>query len=112
MDELHLVEDDFQSQDILVIEIENQISGFCSIAKQNKTSEILHLWLLPEYIGKGYGRQLLDEAIKAFIPKENEIVVEADPNAESFYRKNGFVTIDKIESYPEGRYLPFMKRLR
>ncbi|SNT06734.1 Ribosomal protein S18 acetylase RimI [Ekhidna lutea] len=111
MDDLQLSEDDFKQQRILLIEVDNEISGFCSIVNYKMSSEILHLWLLPRYIGSGYGTKLLEQTIDQLVPENNEIIVEADPNAESFYFRHGFVTIDQKASYPHGRFLPVMKRL-
>ena len=110
LDDLHLKEYDFKNQYILIIEIDRQIVGFCSISKEDNYFEILHLWLLPDYIGKGYGRQLLNNAIEMFVPENSLIKVEAEPNAEDFYQKNGFATVGKRESYPPGRFLPLMEK--
>jgi predicted GNAT family N-acyltransferase len=66
--------------------------------------------MLPEYIGMGLGKQLLAESIRAFVKEEKEIIVKADSNAEPFYRSQGFVTFDQVESFPKGRYLPVMRR--
>ncbi|MEL7002057.1 MAG: GNAT family N-acetyltransferase [Bacteroidota bacterium] len=98
-------------QNILVLEVESKIIGFCSIVEEVQNYEILHLWILPEYIGKGLGKKLLDQAISQFVKSNKPIVVEADPNAEIFYQRQGFVTFDKTESYPPGRFLPVMKRV-
>ena len=70
------------------------------MVEHSKEYEILHLWLLPEYIGKGYGKKLLRKVI----------ILTADPNAESFYQKQGFRTYSRVESYPKGRFLPMMMR--
>ena len=78
--------------------------------ENDKEYEITHLWVKPEFIGKGYGKHLLSETIKKVATKKKSIIVESDPNAEVFYTSLGFVTFDKIESYPKGRFLPIMKK--
>lgn len=98
------------NQKILLAEVENQIIGFCSVGENPDIYEILHLWLLPSFIGKGYGKQLLEKAIGAFTNTDKPIIVEADPNAESFYESCGFTTFDQVASSPQGRFLPLMKR--
>ena len=64
---------------------------------------------MPETIGKGLGKALLLASLGRVVRKDLPILVEADPNAEAFYKKQGFVTYDKKESFPKGRYLPLMK---
>ena len=98
-------------QEVTVLEIGEQIAGFCSILEHEDHYEIMHLWLLPEFIGKGYGKKLLQEAINRAVVHFKPIVVEADPNAEAFYAAQGFVTYDQVESYPKGRFLPVMKKV-
>lgn len=95
-----------------VYKIENdQILGFCGIEKKEKYFEVAHLWIKPGYIGKGLGKKLLHESLGKVVPKGFEVRVEADPNAEPFYASQGFVTFDKVESYPTGRFLPLMKMI-
>ncbi len=109
LDDLTLTETDLNTQGIVIMEFGSEIMGFCSIKDQGNHYEIMHLWILPDYIGKGYGKTLLNEALAAFVCKEKPIWVLADPNAESFYNKQGFVTFEKKESFPKGRFLPLMK---
>ncbi|MCX2678421.1 GNAT family N-acetyltransferase [Galbibacter sp. EGI 63066] len=109
-DELTLTSEKFAEQEIVVGEIETQVVGFCSISENKDNYEILHLWLLPNFIGKGYGKKLLTRTIEEFVKTDKPIIVEADPNAEPFYKSQGFVTFDSIESVPSGRFLPVMKK--
>ena len=89
----------------------DRIIGFCAISVLSGNPEITHLWILPEYIGKGYGKYLLMETMKTVIKEKSEVYVEADPYAEKFYENMGFKTYDQKESYPKGRFLPLMKRM-
>ena len=111
VDELTLDAEKFHDQNILVVESENEVIGFASIKEYGDHYELLHLWVLPAYIGKGIGKKLLAEITDTHVKAEKPIKVEADPNAEAFYKSQGFVTYDKIESYPKGRFLPVMKKL-
>ena len=99
----------FEKGAVFKIGLPNKIFGFCVILKHENQYEIEHLWVLPEFIGKGYGKKLLTESIKKTVKKDAEIIVTADPNAEAFYISRGFKTFDKLESFPKGRYLPIMK---
>ena len=109
-EDLTINEQQFSQQSILVLEISEQIIGFCSIIKNDLNYEILHLWILPVFIGKGYGKKLLEDAIQKYTKADKPIIVIADPNAESFYQKHGFITFDRVESFPKGRFLPVMRK--
>lgn len=108
-EDLKIKRDFFERGAVYKIGVPNKIYGFCVILKHENNYEIEHLWVLPEFIGKGFGKKLLNESIKRTVTKDSEIVVTADPNAEAFYISRGFKTFDKLESYPKGRYLPIMK---
>lgn len=110
-DDLALTQHDFSEQRIFKITEEpDSIFGFCAIKEHEHEYEIIHLWIKPAYIGKGYGKYLLNETIKQVAVKEKPIIVEADPNAEQFYSNQGFTTFSKKASYPAGRFLPLMRR--
>lgn len=112
-DDLSLSPEDFESMGIAVICKSSQIIGFCAVSKAKSQYEIEHLWILPEFIGQGYGRELLKKSIKMFVSGRKDILVTADPHAEAFYYKFGFRTIKSVESTPPGRFLPLMiKKLK
>ena len=87
-----------------------QVVGFCALEKHKDHYEVAHLWLRPAFMMKGLGKQLLRSTLSVVEPG-NEVRVVADPNAESFYRKQGFVTYDQVESDPPGRFLPQMRKV-
>lgn len=93
-------------------ESQHSIVGFCAIEhhRQEKKLEIAHAWVLPSYIGKNIGSQLINYALKKLesLPF-NRITVVADPNARGFYEKLGFRFIREIESIPKGRLLPVLE---
>lgn len=111
LSELTLTPEEFAQQHILVGEVDSGIIGFCSISENEDEYEILHLWVLPDFIGLGYGKKLLTLTVEEFIKTAKPIIVVADPNAELFYESQGFETFDKAESFPAGRYLPIMKKI-
>ncbi len=109
--DLALTQEDFSEQSIFKIKNKpGVIIGFCSIKEHPNEYEIVQLWIKPAYIGQGYGTHLLNEAIKQVVVEEKPVVVEAEPNAELFYSRQGFKTFSKKESYPPGRFLPLMRR--
>ena len=108
-DDLCISESDLIDLVITVVTINDELRGFCAIRETDGYYEVEHLWLLPETIGKGLGKALLLASLESAVNKDLPILVEADPNAEAFYKKQGFVTYGKKESFPKGRYLPLMK---
>ena len=94
MKDLTVTAGDLISQETLVMEFEKRVIGFCSIKNQGDHYEVIHLWILPEFIGKGYGKILLKETLTSFILEDKPIWVLADPNEESFYKKQGFMTFE------------------
>ncbi|WP_070138505.1 GNAT family N-acetyltransferase [Crocinitomix algicola] len=88
-----------------------EIIGYYSFFKiDKKTLKLDNLFILPSYIGIGLGKVLmnhfLDQTKKLGIEK---ITLEAEPNAEDFYKKFGFVTIGQLESSIKDRFLPIME---
>lgn len=77
---------------------------------ENKNIELEFLFLHPNFIGKGIGKQLLHHAFtEAKKLRSKSMTLLADPNAEDFYNSQGFTVIDKKESSVKGRFLPIMK---
>lgn len=62
--------------------------------------EIISIYLLPDYIGKGYGRKLFDKAVselkKQGYDKLLLWVLEDNTLAKDFYRKHDFIETDNI----------------
>ena len=106
--ELTITKESFAFMDVLVICEASDIFGFCAVSETSDHYEIEHLWVLPEYIGKGYGRELLNKSLEMIAPGRKDIIVTADPHAEDFYRKFGFKTVKSVESTSPGRFLPVM----
>lgn len=100
-----------ENENGFVYKIDQKIIGFYILQTQNITTISLEfLFVLPQYIAKGIGKELLKHAIKK--SKERKafvLTVLSDPNAEKFYLKNGFVTISKEESSIKDRFLPLME---
>lgn len=89
----------------------NEIIAFIAIEEDADCFQITHLWVSPEYMGKGVGKKLLNEVVLKVVKPGVQIIVESDPNAEEFYKKQGFVTFDRRESTPQGRFLPLMRKI-
>ena len=92
---------------------ENQVIGYYSYDFENeKTIKLDNLFLLPEFIGKGIGNQLMTDFLQRIkeIPTIEKVLLDADPNAEKFYQKFGFTTIGQLETATKNRFLPIMER--
>ena len=91
---------------------ENQVIGYYSYFNaETYIVKLDNLFVLPEYIGKGFGNYLMDD----FLNRINEnrdikkVLLDADPNAEKFYQKFGFKTIGQLETSIKNRFLPIME---
>lgn len=89
----------------------NQIIGYYSYFFTDEQTIMLdNIFILPEFIGKGFGKVLMNDFfVKISSLNINKITLEAEPNAEIFYKKFGFETIGKLESSIKNRYLPIME---
>lgn len=89
----------------------NEVLGFYLLKKDvNEVINLEFLFVLPAYIGQGYGGQLLNHAIqKAKELSTQSIKVLSDPNAEAFYESYGFKKIGEKESSIPERFLPIMQ---
>ncbi len=78
--------------------------GFYALVTSEGTTELDHLWVLPEWMGKGIGRRLLAHAIdRAAAANIATIEIVSDPNAEAFYLKAGARKIGEVLSTIEGQ---------
>ena len=91
--------------------VNNQIIGYYSyIIQENKSIKLDNLFILPEFIGKGYGSNLLKHFLDIVKNEDYKtIILDAEPNAEKFYEKFGFLKIGEFETSIKGRFMPVMK---
>lgn len=84
--------------------IENDISGdhvfLCFDPEHNavgtvtiRNNEICRLFVLPQYQGNGYGKELLGFAESDIAKRYNEIILDASLPAKSIYLKRGYKEI-------------------
>ena len=73
--------------------------------------ELEALFIEPDFIGQGWGKQLLIAAVA--VAKEHNaksIKLQSDPFAENFYLANGAVKVGETESQSiSGRFLPLLE---
>ena len=85
--------------------------GFYALDQNGNNLELLHLWVLPEAMGRGVGRSLFQHALKrARALGFPALEIESDPNAEGFYRHLGAHRVGTIVSDlgQERRELPIL----
>ena len=91
--------------------LNEEILGFYALVGEGREIQLEHLWVSPERIGTGVGRLLFDHAVRRAASLGAEILrVEADPNAEGFYRRMGASRVGE-SSYPidgQRRTLPLL----
>lgn len=81
-----------------------QIDGFYAIGIRGEKAELEHMWVKPECIGTGIGKELLMHAMEtaAFL-NAAALEISSDPNAEGFYKRMGAIRIGEISSEIEGQ---------
>ena len=86
--------------------------GFYTLLENHGVAWLEDLWVLPEYIGKGIGKQLFLHALELARERGYKTLqLDADPNAVGFYEKMGMRKIGERESEIDGqpRSLPIME---
>ena len=64
--------------------------GFYVLTTEDNSIHLDHLWILPAAMGRGIGRVLFEHAVmQARNLGFDSMKIEADPNAEGFYRRMG-----------------------
>jgi GNAT superfamily N-acetyltransferase len=104
--------DYFDENESWAAEVDNQPIAFYTLRDKDKNAWIEDLWVLPEYMGQGVGKQLFLHALSRSRGLGYRILqLEADPNAVGFYEKMGMIKIGERYSEVDGqpRVLPIME---
>lgn len=103
--------------EVWLFKTEGVLRGFFEIDRTKKgEAEIVYLGLLPEEIGKGFGKPFLEAAITTASGKNSDKVwlhtCEYDhPNALSIYQKAGFI-VEKETIENEYYSVEFLQRIK
>ncbi|NNE36522.1 MAG: GNAT family N-acetyltransferase [Rhodothermales bacterium] len=113
-DELTISEEQISADQsaFFVLEVHATCVGYYGLFVQEAPScELDSLFIDPRSIGNGYGRLLLNHAkLQALRCGATRLVVQSDPNAQSFYEKEGFILCGSRESSSiPGRSLPLLE---
>ena len=94
---------------VYVAEDGERVFGFYALTVKNERAELEHMWVAPDLIGTGVGKELFLAAMqKASELKLTTVEILSDPNAEGFYKKMGAYRVGETTSDLEGepRTLP------
>ncbi len=111
--ELTIQQDWILKHPTFVAESAGHLVGFAGLLQtdEKNTGELYFLFIAPECIGFGYGKNLWDRCLEESRKLEwSSLVIHSDPNAEAFYLKMGAVRIGE-KAYPSipGRMSPLLK---
>ena len=86
--------------------------GFFAISINDERASLEHMWVLPEYMGKGVGAELF----RCMLSRCKELgaqmlEIESDPNAQGFYEHMGAIRVGQSASELDGqtRILPILE---
>lgn len=100
------------SNEVYLADDDGTIHGFYALCVNGDTAELEHMWVRPDMIGKGVGKELfLDAMDRAGSLSVKRVELSADPNAAGFYEKLGAEKFGETDSEVLGVYrkLPRMK---
>jgi GNAT superfamily N-acetyltransferase len=110
--DLTISPDFIRDNHVYVAENDGEIRGFYALCVTGNKAELEHMWVTPESIGTGVGKELfLDAMDRATTLRVREIEISADPNAAGFYERMGASQIGESESSIDGqvRKLPRLR---
>jgi N-acetylglutamate synthase-like GNAT family acetyltransferase len=94
---------------VYVAEDGDRLSGFYALTIKGEKAELEHMWVAPDSIGSGVGKELFLAAMqKASELRVATVEILSDPNAEGFYQKMGAYRVGESTSEIDGepRILP------
>jgi N-acetylglutamate synthase-like GNAT family acetyltransferase len=100
-----------ETNHVFKLVLDNKIVGYYSfIITKEETVQLDNLFILPNYMGKGYGRELMNSLLSQLkLTNTKKVILESEPNTEKFYSKFGFTKVGEVETSIHGRYLPIME---
>lgn len=110
--QLTISADYISSNEVWMMTNQEKPIAFYALSKNEDDWELGHLWVLPDHIGKGFGKQLFDHALeRCRLLNIPVLKIYADPNAQAFYVKMGAKKVSEHHSdlFGEDRVLPIME---
>lgn len=109
--QLTITKEYLENNQVYKLEVNNLIVGYYSyIILEENIVQLDNLFILPNCIGTGLGTFLMNDFFgKIKTLKVKKVLLESEPNAEKFYNKFGFKTIEQIKTSIKDRFLPLME---
>lgn len=110
-DSLRVTPTRIEQQAIYVATEDDEVIGFYALipTPEPEVYELDDLWIRPDYIGQGIGKQLFAHAVAlARAQGGATLQLVAEPNASGFYQKMGMIKVGERPSQPAGRVLEVM----
>ena len=96
-----------------VAELGQEHVGFFLLIPEGVQWKLEHFWMHPLHMGKGYGKNMLSKAASiAALGGAASLLIDSDPNAESFYLACGAERIGELPAPIAGaaeRVLPILR---
>jgi len=102
----------FEENESWVAELDSEAIAFYTLQEKDGNAWLENIWVLPEYIGKGVGRQLFEHVVELARQRGYQALqLEAEPSAVGFYEKMGMRKIGEYqyELDSQMRVLPLME---
>jgi predicted N-acetyltransferase YhbS len=109
---LTITPDYIASHETWMAVIKNEVVGYYSFDEKAEGLWLDNLWVLPAFMGHGIGKSLLGHALeRARGSGASILMIEADPNARSFYEKMGAQKVGEHRGEVDGqpRILPVLE---
>jgi N-acetylglutamate synthase-like GNAT family acetyltransferase len=110
--DLTITADFISDNHVYVAERDGEVRGFYALCVSGDKAELEHLWVTPDCIGAGIGKELfLDGMERAVALEVRGVEISADPNAAGFYERMGAKQIGEVDAPVDGqpRKLPRLK---
>ena len=91
---------------------DHTIIAFYTLQDRDGIAWLENIWVLPEYMGQGIGKDLFADALSRVNALGYKVLrLEAEPNAVGFYEKMGMRKVGEYEYELDGqpRILPIME---
>lgn len=102
----------FESNESWVAVEDEQPIAFYTLLEANEIASVENLWVRPEFMGQGIGKELFLHAVATARQRGYKTLqLEADPNAVGFYERMGMHQVGERHSEVDGqpRILPIME---
>ncbi len=119
--ELTITNEYIKSNNVKIIETDGEAVGYYSVIELENDLKITnftmgkgvwleHVFIRPEYIGKGYGKRLMQHLIKLSKKHQWKVLkILADPHSTDFYIKLGAKYIKEIPSNIPDRTVSYLE---